>query len=117
MTRSTLFDRLNQELEAFGKKAQAALDEGKLQIELLRFRRRLDRAARDLGMLVHRRERGGETDARRFDALLLRLDDLQSDVTRLEKQIAEARRGSASKSSTPAPAGVAADGPETPGAV
>ena len=32
MTRSTLFDRLNQELEAFGKKAQAALDEGKLQI-------------------------------------------------------------------------------------
>ena len=42
MTRSTLFDRLNQELEAFGKKAQAALDEGKLQIELLRLRRRQD---------------------------------------------------------------------------
>ena len=38
--RPTLFDRLNQELEAFGKKAQAALDEGKLQIELLRLRRR-----------------------------------------------------------------------------
>ena len=36
MTRSTLFDRLNQELSEFGKKAQAALDEGKLQIELLR---------------------------------------------------------------------------------
>ena len=59
MTKSTLFDRLNQELEAFGKKAQAALDEGKLQIELLRFRRRLDGTARDLGLLVHRRERGG----------------------------------------------------------
>ena len=40
MTKSTLFDRLNQELEAFGKKAQAALDEGKLQIELLRVKRR-----------------------------------------------------------------------------
>ena len=36
MTKTTLFDRLNQELEAFGKKAQAALDEGKVQIELLR---------------------------------------------------------------------------------
>jgi 50S ribosomal subunit-associated GTPase HflX len=92
MTRSTLFDRLNQELEAFGKKAQAALDEGKLQIELLRLRRRQDRAARDLGMLVHRRERGGETETRRFDSLLLRLDDLQTEVTRLETQIAEARR-------------------------
>ena len=117
MTKSTLFDRLNQELEAFGKKAQAALDEGKLQIELLRLRRRLDRAARDLGMLVHRRERGGETDARRFDALLLRLDDFQADITRLEKQIAEARRGTADRGSTPTPAGVAAETTETPGAV
>lgn len=103
MTRSTLFDRLNQELEAFGKKAQAALDEGKLQIELLRFRRRQDRAARDLGLLVHRRERGGETEARRFDALLLRLDDLQAEVSRLEKQIADARR-SGPKTTSPAPA-------------
>jgi 50S ribosomal subunit-associated GTPase HflX len=118
MTRSTLFDRLNQELEAFGKKAQAALDEGKLQIELLRLRRRLDRAARDLGMLVHRRERGGDTEARRFDALLLRLDDFQAEVARLEKQIAEARRGTGTKgSTTPAPAGAAVDTTETPGAV
>jgi 50S ribosomal subunit-associated GTPase HflX len=110
MTRSTLFDRLNQELEAFGKKAQAALDEGKLQIELLRLRRRQDRAARDLGLLVHRRERGGETEARRFDALLLRLDDLKADVARLEKQIAEARRGGAPKSAPPpAPVEVGSD--------
>ncbi len=60
MTRSTLFDRLNQELSVFGKKAQAALDEGKLQIELLRYRRKQDNAARDLGLLIHRRERGHE---------------------------------------------------------
>ncbi len=117
MTRSTLFDRLNHELEAFGKKAQAALDEGKLQIELLRLRRRLDGAARDLGLLVHRRERGGDTEARRFDALMLRLDDLQVDVARLEKQIAEARRGSGSTRSKPASAEIPAEVRETPGAV
>lgn len=107
MTRSTLFDRLNQELEAFGKKAQAALDEGKLQIELLRLRRRQDRVARDLGILVHRRERGGETESRRFDALMLRLDDLEADIARLERQVAESRRtpGSAvNKAPAPAPA-------------
>jgi len=92
MTKSTLFDRLNQELEAFGKKAQAALDEGKLQIELLRVRRKRDGAARDLGLLVHRRERGGEADPRRVDALLLRLDDLEADIARLERQVAEQRR-------------------------
>ena len=117
MTKSTLFDRLNQELEAFGKKAHAALDEGKLQIELLRLRRRLDRAARDLGMLVHRRERGGEAEARRFDALLLRMDDVQADIARLEKHIKEARRSSGARSTVPAPTGVTADTTETPGAV
>jgi chromosome segregation ATPase len=92
MTRSTLFDRLNQELSEFGKKAQAALDEGKLQIELLRYRRKQDSAARDLGMLIHRRERGGEVEQRRVDGLLLRLDDLGKEIGRLEGQIAEARR-------------------------
>lgn len=92
MTRSTLFDRLNVELEAFGRKAQSALDEGKLQIELLRVRRRQDNAARDLGMLIHRRERGGDVEPRRVDALLLRLDDLQQEIQRLERQIAETRR-------------------------
>ncbi len=92
MAKSALFDRLNQELEAFGKKAQSALDEGKLQIELLRMRRRQDNAARDLGLLIHRRERGGEAEPRRIDALLLRLDDLERDIVRLERQISETRR-------------------------
>jgi hypothetical protein len=92
MTRSTLFDRLNQELEAFGRKAQWALDEGKLQIELLRLRRKQDQAARDLGLLVHRRERGGEADPARVDALLLRLDEHAAQVARLEGQIQEAKR-------------------------
>jgi multidrug efflux pump subunit AcrA (membrane-fusion protein) len=102
MTRSTLFDRLNQELEAFGKKAQAALDEGKLQIELLRFRRRQDGAARELGLLVHRRERGAEVESRRIDALMLRLDDLQREIARLEQQIAESRgRGPADTPTSP----------------
>jgi hypothetical protein len=101
MTRSTLFDRLNQELTEFGKKAQAALDEGKLQIELLRYRRKQDRIARDLGLLIHRRERGGEVEARRVDALLLRLDDLAKDIARLEGQVAEARRQRAA--ATPQP--------------
>ena len=92
MSRSTLFGRLNQELEAFGRKAQWALDEGKLQIELLRVRRKQDQVARDLGLLVHRRERGGEADPRRIDALLLRLDDLAGEIARLEEQLQAAKR-------------------------
>ena len=92
MPRSTLFDRLNQELEAFGKKAQAALDEGKLQIELMRVRRKRDNAARDLGLLTYKRERGGEIETRRTEALLLRLHDLEAELARLTGQLEEARR-------------------------
>ena len=92
MSRSTLFDRLNQELEAFGRKAQWAIDDGKLQIELLRVRRKQDHVARDLGLLLHRRERGGDADPRRIDALLLRLDDLAREIGRLEGQLQEAKR-------------------------
>ena len=87
-----LFDRLNRELETFGKRAQAALDEGKLQIELLRHRRKQDQAARDLGLLVYRRERGGDVESRRIDSALLRLDDLAGEIARLEERIA-ARHG------------------------
>jgi outer membrane murein-binding lipoprotein Lpp len=104
MTKSTLFDRLNQELEAFGKKAQAALDEGKLQFELLRLRRRMDNTARDLGTMVHRRERGGETEPSRIEALLSRMDDLQAEIARLERQISESKRTEAAPAE-PASAG------------
>lgn len=113
MTKSTLFDRLNQELEAFGKKAQAALDEGKLQIELLRLKRRRDNAARDLGMLVHRRERGQDVEPKRFDALMLRIDDLETEITRLERQISEHRRGTRPVETRPTPATVGSDRPDT----
>jgi hypothetical protein len=92
MTKSTLFDRLNHELEAIGRKAQAALDEGKLQIELMRTRRKRDTTARDLGMLIYRRERRGEVEPRRLDALLLRLDDLEAEIARLERHASEARQ-------------------------
>jgi outer membrane murein-binding lipoprotein Lpp len=92
MAKSTLFDRLNQELEAFGRKAQAALDDGKVQIDQMRVRRKRDNAARDLGLLIYRRERGGSTEARRVDALLARLDDLEAELAQLARQLDEARR-------------------------
>jgi len=102
MTRSTIFDRLNHELEAFGKKAQAALDEGKLQIELLRVRRRRDNAARDLGLLVHQRERGQSVEQRRIDGLMTRLDELKAEISRLEQQVESRRKASSAGGSSPA---------------
>ena len=41
---SGILDKLNKELEQFGRRAQAALDEGKLQLERMRLRREQDEA-------------------------------------------------------------------------
>ncbi len=101
---STLFDRLNQELEAFGKRAQSALDEGKSQIELVRVKRQRDVVARDLGLLVYRRERSGAAEPARIDALMLRLDDLEGQITRFEQEAAAARgAGAAAAEADPSP--------------
>ena len=91
MTRSTLFDRLNHELEAFGRRHSRRWTRASSRSSCSGLRRRQDNAARDLGLLIHRRERGGEVEPRRIDALLLRLDDLETEIERLEGQIAEAR--------------------------
>jgi hypothetical protein len=116
MSRSNLLDRLNHELEAFGKKAQAALDEGKLQIEQLRVRRRRDQAARDLGLLVYRRERTGEVEPRRVEALLERLDQLEAELTRLDGELAQARRQSPAASPPAPPATATAESSAGPAA-
>lgn len=99
----TLFDKLNQELETFGRRAQAAVDEGKLQIELMRVRRQRDNAARDLGLLTYRRERGDDVEARRVEALMLKLDDQEAEITRLKRQLAAARGETVSVSDDPLP--------------
>jgi hypothetical protein len=86
-----ILDRLNKELETFGRKAQAALDEGKLQLERLRLRREQDEAARQLGRLYHSKERGGQVDPLELDAYLVKLDNLATSIARVEREIAAAK--------------------------
>ncbi|HLS47813.1 MAG TPA: hypothetical protein VK012_04795 [Gemmatimonadales bacterium] len=102
---STIFDRLNHELESIGRRAQSALDEGKLQIELMRLRRQRDNAARELGFMVHRRERQIEVEQARIDAQLLKLDDLDREISELERQLAAARAECSSVHDSPPPTG------------
>ena len=86
-----LFDRLNKELEDFGKKAQSAFDEGRVRLDLMRLRRKQDNTARYLGLMYHQKERGDQTDAERIEAMLNRLDDIKSKIAELEHQIRNAR--------------------------
>lgn len=84
---SSIISRLNQELETFGRRAQSALDEGRLQIELLRLRRKRDTTAMDLGRLYHKRERGGDIPGERIEGLLLRMDELEAAIRKTERQM------------------------------
>jgi hypothetical protein len=97
-----LFDKLNKELEDFGKKAQSAFDEGRVRLDLMRLRRKQENTARDLGLLYHQKERGGEGDQEQIDAMLTRLDSLKAEITELEEQIRNAR-ASATVDEEPAP--------------
>jgi ribosomal protein L12E/L44/L45/RPP1/RPP2 len=110
-TMANIFDRLNQELETFGRKAQAAFDEGRFQLELIRLRRQRDDASTSLGKLFYQRERGKEVDQVRIDALLLRLDDIEAGIEKVEKQM-----GSIKAEATEAPAAEPAEAEATAGA-
>jgi hypothetical protein len=97
-----LFDKLNKELEDFGKKAQSAFDEGRVRLDLMRLRRKQDNTARDLGLLYHQKKRGEEADKEQIEAALARLDDLKTKINDFEEQIRNAR-ASATVDEEPAP--------------
>ena len=99
-----LIDRLNQELESFGRRAQQALDEGKHQLERFRLQRDRDEAARRLGYLVHQRERGHKVDPLEVDAWLTRMDQHDADIAKVERDLASKKGESVSVSDAPPPA-------------
>ncbi len=98
-----ILDRLNKELESFGRKAQAALDEGKLRLERLRLQRERDQVASRLGYAYYRRERGQAVDQYEIEKYLQQLDDLGHAIARVEREIASVRPEAVSVSEAPPP--------------
>jgi hypothetical protein len=99
-----IFDTLNRELEHFGKRAQQALDEGKLQLERFRLLRERDEAAKRLGFLFHQRERGRSVDPQEIDAWLQRIDAHEASIARIEREMASTKGESVTVSEVPPPA-------------
>lgn len=99
-----ILDRLNSELESFGKKAEKAIDTGRLQLEKFRLQRERDEAAKKLGYLSHQRERGRGVEPQEFDAWLVRIDVLEESIQKVEREMATTKAEVVSVSSEPAPA-------------
>ena len=99
-----LFDRFAAGLETLGKKANQALDEGKLRVELSRVRRRMDGAARDLGYLTYRQAKGTAPAPGDIESLTRRIAEGEEAASHLEAQIAQLKqRGTAGDGGPAAP--------------
>jgi hypothetical protein len=100
---SSVFERIREEIDQLGDRMQSALEQGKLQLEKNTTRRMRGETAQELGMLVWRKARGESIDDARHEALLLRLDELQAELTKLEREMAAARGENVSVGQEPPP--------------
>lgn len=89
-----LFDRFAAGLETLGKKANQALDEGKLRVELMKARRRMDAAARDLGYLTYRQAKGSQAPPADVEALTQRIAEAEGAAARIEGQLEQLKQPS-----------------------
>jgi hypothetical protein len=100
---SSVFERIREEIDLLGNRMQSALEQGKLQLDRSATQRMRSETARELGLLVWRKARGESIDDARHEALLLRLDELQAQLTKLEREMAAARGENVSVGQEPPP--------------
>jgi hypothetical protein len=96
-----LIDRLSTGIENLGRKANQALDEGKLRMDLLRVRRRRDNAARDLGYVVYRQSRGTAAAEGEVDFWVRKIGEAEEEVARLEEALRKLQEPAAPAPPTP----------------
>jgi hypothetical protein len=83
----SLMDRVAAGLETLGKKANQAIDEGKLRVDLLRARRRMDTAARDLGYVTYRQAKGQSPPEGEIESLTRRIGAAEEEAKRIQEAI------------------------------
>jgi hypothetical protein len=95
-----LWNKLQNELDRFGRVAQSAFDEGKARLEIMRVRQLADKAAQALGYAVYNaRKGGGELDAESHARLTSTLAAHEAEAERLEAQL-EAAKAARAESAT-----------------
>lgn len=86
---SSVFERLNQELEQVGDRLRNALEVSRLQAEKAGLVALRSRAAYQLGMAAHARAHGDAEPAGEYDRLVARMDDLTHQISEIERRIGE----------------------------
>ena len=110
----SLMDRIAGGLETLGKKANQALDEGKLRVDLLRARRRMDAAARDLGYVTYRQAKGQGAPEGEIESLTRRIAEAEAEVARVQAAIDKLRAEAPAQGAGPTRDGPAATNAASP---
>jgi hypothetical protein len=84
-----VFERIHGELEQVGARLRSALDLSRLHAERAGLVALRGRAAYQLGMVVHARERGEAGQPGEFERLIARMDDLTHQISEIERRIGE----------------------------
>jgi hypothetical protein len=85
-----IWDMLKGKLDKAGQAAKGAVDEGKLRLESHRAKQRAEAAAASLGFAVYRAKvAGADLEASRYDALAANIAAAESEIARIEKEIAD----------------------------
>ena len=106
---SDLLNRLNEQLDQIGDRVRNALESSKLHLERSRLIGIRSRAAYRLGMLVYKRERGGEVTPAEVDALFAQMDDIAAKIAKLDREIDAVHGQAVTVAEQPAPATESAD--------
>ncbi|MFN0179757.1 MAG: hypothetical protein ACKVZ0_13240 [Gemmatimonadales bacterium] len=84
---SSIFDRVRAELDDLGDRVKDAVESSKLHLERSSLIGIRSKVAYKLGMLVYRRDRGGEVTPAEIDAIYAQMDDIAAKIAKIDKEI------------------------------
>jgi hypothetical protein len=84
---SSIFDRVRAELDDLGDRVKDAVESSKLHLERSSLIGIRSKVAYKLGMLVYRRDRGGEVTPAEVDAIYAQMDDIVAKIAKIDKEI------------------------------
>ncbi len=100
---SSIFDRLNAEMDQIGERVRGAFESSKLHLDRSRLIGLRSKAAYKLGMKVYKKERGAEVNQAEIDALYAQMDDIVGQIATIDRELDEAHGETVSVDEHPAP--------------
>ena len=100
---SSIFDRLNAEIDQIGDRVRTVFESSKLHLDRSRLVGIRSKAAYKLGMLTYKKARGGEVDQAEIDAVMAKLDDIAAKTAEIDRELDEVQGETVSVDEQPAP--------------